>query len=643
MATYAPGTPGNGGPNAQADTTTGTPLGTPLNSPPPLINSWNLSPWTSGNGAFTQAPTLTVNGVGFNSTNPQDYISKLQEIQSQGASGPVSQFIQQLQSAFPGSPTPAAKAAPANSAAPTATPAPVATPAPTPSTPTAQVNAPTVALQPGSTDSASVNALQDYLVAHGYMTAAQKATGPGIYGPQTTAAVLAMQKNLGIDYSSGPGDFGPITIAALTNSHNATAPVTPTTPAPVTPGTPVPATTPAPVTPAATTPGATIPTAAPTVALQPGATGDNVKALQDYLVSQGLMTQDQVNTGYGTYGPQTEAAVLALQQKLGVDNSTGPGFYGPKTIAAVQAAVQSTTPANPNTNPSGVTENPAPTTTPSVLGASTTPPDPYAGTPYAGMNPVQAQVQMYTDTASQLGLPTIKSQYDAVIKQQGDLTNKMNDEIANVQNNPWLAQGIVDKEVQNIKNKYATQLDTLTHLETLYDSMYKQGQATVESIVTKADANITATNALAQKQIDAATALAKDNVVQSVGGRELLINKETGKTVADLGPTTPSSTNGSFNLAPGDTRFDASGKVIASLPAKPTSDSIAAQNQRQQDDIASAVLDFQNRMKTLNQAGANPDAYNYYKTQLSKTYGASAALALDAAMKTAGITVDYGK
>src|SRR3990167_474344 len=75
----------------------------------------------------------------------------------------------------------------------------------------------------------------------------------------------------------------------------------------------------------------------PTTNLQPGATGAEVKKLQDYLVSQGYMTQEQVDTGYGTYGPRTTAAVKALQEKLGVDNSTGPGYWGPRTLAAVQS------------------------------------------------------------------------------------------------------------------------------------------------------------------------------------------------------------------------------------------------------------------------------------------------------------------
>jgi hypothetical protein len=48
------------------------------------------------------------------------------------------------------------------------------------------------------------------------------------------------------------------------------------------------------------------------------------------------MTQAQVQTGFGTYGPQTVAAVTKLQQDLGVNNTSGPGYFGPMTYAAVQ-------------------------------------------------------------------------------------------------------------------------------------------------------------------------------------------------------------------------------------------------------------------------------------------------------------------
>ncbi len=81
----------------------------------------------------------------------------------------------------------------------------------------------------------------------------------------------------------------------------------------------------------------------PTTNLQPGMTGDGVKQLQDYLVASGYMTQDQVNTGYGIYGPQTTAAVAKLQTTLGVDNSSGVGYYGPLTRTAIQNGATSTT------------------------------------------------------------------------------------------------------------------------------------------------------------------------------------------------------------------------------------------------------------------------------------------------------------
>lgn len=98
----------------------------------------------------------------------------------------------------------------------------------------------------------------------------------------------------------------------------------------------------------------------PSANLQPGATGSEVKKLQDYLVSQGLMTREQVNTGYGTYGPQTTAAVKALQEKLGVDNSTGVGYFGPKTIAAIQGQGGGTNATTGTTGSQGGTSGGAP-------------------------------------------------------------------------------------------------------------------------------------------------------------------------------------------------------------------------------------------------------------------------------------------
>lgn len=79
---------------------------------------------------------------------------------------------------------------------------------------------------------------------------------------------------------------------------------------------------------------------APNVQLYPGSTDTaNVKKLQDYLVSLGLLDKGAItgsnSAGYGIYGPKTTEAVRQLQIKLGVDTSAGGiGNYGPLTSAA---------------------------------------------------------------------------------------------------------------------------------------------------------------------------------------------------------------------------------------------------------------------------------------------------------------------
>lgn len=100
----------------------------------------------------------------------------------------------------------------------------------------------------------------------------------------------------------------------------------------------------------ATPPSTTSATQPPMTALQTGATGDSVKQLQDWLVSQNYMTHDQVNTGYGIYGPATTSAVAKWQTDHGVENSSGVGQWGPKSIAAFQTTTK-------NTNTSSNTSN----------------------------------------------------------------------------------------------------------------------------------------------------------------------------------------------------------------------------------------------------------------------------------------------
>jgi predicted chitinase/LysM repeat protein len=67
--------------------------------------------------------------------------------------------------------------------------------------------------------------------------------------------------------------------------------------------------------------------------LKRGSQGAAVKQLQAALVKAGHMTQKEMNTGPGVFGPRTEDALQEFQKKHGVPAT---GYYGPKTRAAFE-------------------------------------------------------------------------------------------------------------------------------------------------------------------------------------------------------------------------------------------------------------------------------------------------------------------
>ena len=91
--------------------------------------------------------------------------------------------------------------------------------------------------------------------------------------------------------------------------------------------------------------------------LQPGDSGAEVEELQNYLVSQGYLTQEQMDTGPGIYGPRTTEAVRQLQESLGVDNTTGPGYFGPRTQQAISQQSQSEPTIPPPTDTTDTSDN----------------------------------------------------------------------------------------------------------------------------------------------------------------------------------------------------------------------------------------------------------------------------------------------
>ena len=89
-------------------------------------------------------------------------------------------------------------------------------------------------------------------------------------------------------------------------------------------------------------------TPVPTAFLQHGSRGEQVKQLQNALVKLKFMTQAQMNTGPGIFGPRTEAALRHFQRNRGL---VADGIYGPKSQAALRKALggANTAPTNPTT------------------------------------------------------------------------------------------------------------------------------------------------------------------------------------------------------------------------------------------------------------------------------------------------------
>ena len=81
-----------------------------------------------------------------------------------------------------------------------------------------------------------------------------------------------------------------------------------------------------------------------------GYTVNNIKQIQDALVKAGYMSQADVNTGYGVYGPKTKAAILAAQSgaaptgsaPVGNTGNTGGGSASNAVAAAVKSGVGAT-------------------------------------------------------------------------------------------------------------------------------------------------------------------------------------------------------------------------------------------------------------------------------------------------------------
>lgn len=152
-------------------------------------------------------------------------------------------------------------------------------------------------------------------------------------------------------------------------------------------------------------------TPVPTARLEKGAKGAQVRELQEALVKLGFMTQAQMNTGPGTFGPRTDAALRAFQRSQGL---TADGIYGPRSQAALRNALGGgTTPVNP-TNP----------TTPATTVSGARIDDILRGTNLAGQGDLIARLSQQYNIPAELALAMFRK--EASFSSDGSLADRNN-------------------------------------------------------------------------------------------------------------------------------------------------------------------------------------------------------------------------
>lgn len=273
--------------------------------------------------------------------------------------------------------------------------------------------------------------------------------------------------------------------------------------------------------------------APPTMNLQPGNTGAAVSQLQDYLISRGLMTAQQKATGPGIYGPQTTAAVAALQKQLGVDNTGAVGFFGPKTQAAINAALQGTQGGQTN-----------------GLGPAAEAPVSQAPAAQNSANPVQSFKDTYTQLVKEAGLMDIKATYQKFIDDQIAVQKELAGKIADVNNNPWLSEGVRVKEIEKLNAKYKVELDSLTNKANYMEALYRDGLDQVQFLATGIEKSQQDAMDNAQKKLDAEAKLVETNstIVEADGRKYLVTYDKNGniKNQVDIGKADVGGSGGGF-------------------------------------------------------------------------------------------------
>ena len=216
----------------------------------------------------------------------------------------------------------------------------------------------------------------------------------------------------------------------------------------------------------------------------------------------------------GSYTVMPGDTLSAIAKKLGVPitsitgyRSGNPNLIYPGEKLSVMGTGQptgGTTPPATGTTGANTTGSAAPAipSTPTTPETPTTPPP-------APPSPGDF-TKIYTDTLDKLGISSIKSQFDKVQKDFDDLQNELNDKLIEIDDNPWISEGLRTKQRKSLTDKYEGRLNIKTNQLKLYDSLYQQGIAEARYLTTGEESSKEFAIEQARKGREAAEKLVSD-------------------------------------------------------------------------------------------------------------------------------------
>lgn len=170
----------------------------------------------------------------------------------------------------------------------------------------------------------------------------------------------------------------------------------------------------------------------------------------------------------------------------------------------------------------------------------------------AQVSPTKFVTDLYQEIYKNAGLSDIKKQFEDYNKEINDITTEMNDKIVDVNNDPWLTEGVRLREAQKIQDKYKGRIDSATnsakYMQTLYDSGLEEARFITQQASTAYNNEIDFQNELYLKALEHGYNMAESEMDLSkpisVGEGNTLYDPVSGKAIFTAPKTFSPTANG---------------------------------------------------------------------------------------------------